>query len=78
MQSHSGMIDQHYPGMSYIAPGLPAIKEFVTTNRIPLPPEVIEHFARMQCNCMMGLFTDIHRAWLTIDSDIYVWSYEHG
>jgi len=27
---------------------------------------------------MMGLFTEINRAWLTIDSDIYVWAYEHG
>lgn len=27
---------------------------------------------------MMGLFTEINRAWLTIDSDIYVWTYEHG
>lgn len=25
---------------------------------------------------MMGLFPQIHRAWLTIDSDIYVWTYE--
>ena len=32
----------------------------------------------MQCNCMMGLFPDIKRAWLTIDSDIYVWIYEDG
>ncbi|KAL0269136.1 UNVERIFIED_CONTAM: hypothetical protein PYX00_006963 [Menopon gallinae] len=27
---------------------------------------------------MMGLFPEIHRAWLTIDSDIYIWTYEHG
>lgn len=26
----------------------------------------------MKCNCMMGLFPEIGRAWLTIDSDIYV------
>lgn len=32
----------------------------------------------MQCHCMMGLFTDINRAWLTIDSDIYLWTYESG
>ncbi|KAG7173878.1 Nuclear pore complex protein Nup155-like [Homarus americanus] len=32
----------------------------------------------MQCNCMMGLFPEINRAWLTIDSDIYVWIYEDG
>lgn len=32
----------------------------------------------MQCNCMMGLFPEINRAWLTIDNDIYVWLYEDG
>lgn len=32
----------------------------------------------MQCNCMMGLFPEIERAWLTIDSDIYVWVYKDG
>lgn len=25
---------------------------------------------------MMGLFPEINRAWLTVDSDIYVWTYE--
>ena len=41
--------------------------------RVPLPAELVEHFGHMQCNCMMGLFTEVERAWLTIDSDIYVW-----
>ena len=27
---------------------------------------------------MMGLFTEIDRAWLTIDSDIYLWTYDVG
>ena len=26
----------------------------------------------------MGLFPEIGRAWLTIDSDIYIWTYEHS
>ena len=30
----------------------------------------------MQRNCMMGLFLEISRAWLAIDSDIFVWNYE--
>lgn len=25
-----------------------------------------------KCHCMMGLFPEIGRAWLTIDSEIYV------
>ena len=44
-----------------------------SVKRVPLPAELVEHFGHMQCNCMMGLFTEVERAWLTIDSDIYVW-----
>ena len=32
----------------------------------------------MQCNCAMGLFPEINRAWLVIDSNIYAWNYENG
>ena len=46
--------------------------------RVPLPPELVDQFSTMQCNCAMGLFTRISRAWLTIDSDIFVWNYEDG
>uniref|UniRef100_T1ILK6 Nucleoporin Nup133/Nup155-like N-terminal domain-containing protein n=1 Tax=Strigamia maritima TaxID=126957 RepID=T1ILK6_STRMM len=28
----------------------------------------------MQSNCMMGFFPEIGRAWLTIDSDLFVWT----
>ncbi|CAL4122100.1 unnamed protein product, partial [Meganyctiphanes norvegica] len=49
-----------------------------TVRKEPLPSELMHHFQHMQCNCMMGLFPDISRAWLTIDSDIYVWLYEDG
>ena len=43
--------------------------------KVPLPPELVEHFGHMQANCMIGLFPQIERAWLTIDSDIYVWRF---
>ena len=26
----------------------------------------------------MGLFTNIGRAWLTIDADIFIWKYQSG
>ncbi|CAI8052459.1 Nuclear pore complex protein Nup155 [Geodia barretti] len=32
----------------------------------------------MQCNCAMGLMPEIRRAWLTVDSTIYLWKYEDG
>ncbi|XP_045519163.1 nuclear pore complex protein Nup154 [Pieris brassicae] len=47
-------------------------------NKVPLPPEIMEHFAHMQCHCLMGVFPEISRVWLAIDSNIYVWAFEHG
>ncbi|KAL4703015.1 hypothetical protein ACJJTC_010001 [Scirpophaga incertulas] len=47
-------------------------------NKVPLPPEIMEHFAHMQCHCLMGIFPEISRVWLAIDSNIYVWAFEHG
>ena len=44
--------------------------------KVPLPAELVEHFGHMQANCMIGLFPEIDRAWLTIDSDIYVWRFQ--
>ena len=46
--------------------------------KVPLPPELVEHFGHMQCNCMIGLFPELERAWLTIDSDIYAWRFSDG
>ncbi|KAK6639409.1 hypothetical protein RUM43_007682 [Polyplax serrata] len=78
LETCSGLNDYHYPSMEVLAPGVPNVKQVTTVSKVPLPPEVMEHFGHMQCHCMMGLFPEIHRAWLTIDSDIYIWSYEHG
>lgn len=40
--------------------------------------EILDATTDMQCNCLMGLFAEIKRAWLSIDSDIFVWNYEDG
>lgn len=32
----------------------------------------------MQCHCLMGVFPEISRVWLAIDSNIYVWAFENG
>ncbi|XP_073944058.1 nuclear pore complex protein Nup154 [Choristoneura fumiferana] len=56
----------------------PSLSQLKTLNKVPLPPEIMEHFAHMQCHCLMGVFPEISRVWLTIDSNIYVWAFEHG
>ncbi|XP_060597073.1 nuclear pore complex protein Nup155-like [Ruditapes philippinarum] len=76
--SVSGLHDFDYPSLLETGIGLDNLSEISNLKRVPLPPELVEQFGRMQCNCMMGLFPEIERAWLSIDSDIFVWKYEDG
>ncbi|EEZ97868.2 nuclear pore complex protein Nup154 [Tribolium castaneum] len=72
----SGLTDHDYPVLSGAPHALNSMIQIKTANKVPLPPEILEHFNHIQCHCMMGLFPEIKRAWLTVDSDFYVWSYE--
>ncbi|PFX30165.1 Nuclear pore complex protein Nup155 [Stylophora pistillata] len=74
----SGINDFDYPSLSSPSVGLAGLELVSLLKRVPLPSELMEQFNYMQCNCMMGLFPEIRRAWLTIDSNIYVWNYEDG
>ena len=73
----SGLNDHDYPSLSDRIQ-LPPLPELSLSKNLPLPPELVQQFSRMQCNCMLGLFPEINRAWLTIDSDVYVWNYQTG
>ncbi|GAB6032748.1 hypothetical protein CHUAL_011616 [Chamberlinius hualienensis] len=74
----SGLHDRDYPNLAEVGPGLSHLLEAVSVKRVPLPAELLEQFTHMQSNCMMGLFPEIGRAWLTVDSNIFVWSFEDG
>uniref|UniRef100_A0A803T7F9 Nuclear pore complex protein Nup155 n=1 Tax=Anolis carolinensis TaxID=28377 RepID=A0A803T7F9_ANOCA len=74
----SGMADMDYPLQGPGLLSIPNLPEISSIRRVPLPPELVEQFGHMQCNCMMGVFPEISRAWLTIDSDIFMWNYEDG
>ncbi|NWX18860.1 NU155 protein, partial [Aegotheles bennettii] len=74
----SGMSDMDYPLQGPGLLSIPNLPEISSVHRVPLPPELVEQFGHMQCNCMMGVFPEISRAWLTIDSDIFMWNYEDG
>ena len=69
----SGLQEPDYPSME--GSGL---NQRSMMRKVPLPAELVEHFGHMQCNCLIGLFPEIERAWLTIDSDIYVWRFADG
>lgn len=72
----SGLNDNDYPTLSGTAFALSNLTQIKTVNNIPLPSDIVDHLTHVQCHCMMGLFPEINRAWLTVDSDIYVWTYE--
>ncbi|XP_034458801.1 nuclear pore complex protein Nup155 isoform X2 [Hippoglossus hippoglossus] len=78
MPSLSGVSDMDYPLQGPGLVSVPNLPELSAVRRIPLPPELVEQFSHMQCNCMMGVFPEICRAWLTIDNDIFMWNYEDG
>uniref|UniRef100_A0A3B3CZA3 Nuclear pore complex protein Nup155 n=1 Tax=Oryzias melastigma TaxID=30732 RepID=A0A3B3CZA3_ORYME len=78
MPSLSGGSDMDYPLQGPGLLSVPNLPELSALRRVPLPPELVEQFSHMQFNCMMGVFPEISRAWLTIDNDIFMWNYEDG
>lgn len=78
MATASGLKKDDYQQMGSLVMGLLDVQQVATVNKIPIPSEVVEHFRHIKCHCMMGLFAEIGRAWLTIDSDIYIWTYENS
>ncbi|XP_075151882.1 nuclear pore complex protein Nup154 isoform X2 [Haematobia irritans] len=76
MATSSGLNDYDYQPLSNLSMGQKQLNQLQTVGKIPIPPEILEHFKHIKCHCMMGLFPEIGRAWLTIDSEIYIWTYE--
>uniref|UniRef100_A0A182QXT3 Nucleoporin Nup133/Nup155-like N-terminal domain-containing protein n=1 Tax=Anopheles farauti TaxID=69004 RepID=A0A182QXT3_9DIPT len=74
----SGLSDQDYQQLNSLSMGFKELNQLCTVNKVPIPSEIMEHFNHIKCHCMMGLFPEIGRAWLTIDSDLYIWTYENA
>lgn len=76
--TYSGQTDTDYPSLSSSLPALAGLPYLGPVTHTPLPPELLQEFDNLQCNCAMGLLPEVRRAWLTIDSTIYMWNYEDG
>uniref|UniRef100_A0A182SGI2 Nucleoporin Nup133/Nup155-like N-terminal domain-containing protein n=1 Tax=Anopheles maculatus TaxID=74869 RepID=A0A182SGI2_9DIPT len=74
----SGLSDFDYQQLSNLSMGFKDLNQLCTVNKVPIPSEIMEHFNHIKCHCMMGLFPEIGRAWLTIDTDLYIWTYENA
>lgn len=74
----TGLYDNDYPNLAEIALTIKSLTNLQTLETIPLPSELTNQFVHAQQNCEMGLFSEINRAWLTIDSNIYLWAYDNA
>ncbi|KAI6220995.1 hypothetical protein M3Y99_01570000 [Aphelenchoides fujianensis] len=68
----SGNMDEDYRELERLG-----IQEFLHTRNAPLPRELREQLDRMQSNCGFGLFPLLSRAWLTVDTDLFLWNFEN-
>jgi nuclear pore complex protein Nup155 len=76
--SVSGLRDSDYPNLKDFAATMRSVHHISGVTTIPLPASLVEQFNHMQQNCDMGLFPEIGRAWLTIDSNIILWAYDNA
>ncbi|XP_017059277.1 nuclear pore complex protein Nup154 [Drosophila ficusphila] len=73
----SGLNDYDYQSLSFLkSDETHNLQQLRTVTKSAIPNEILEHFKHMKCHCTMGLFPEIGRAWLTIDSEIYIWTYD--
>lgn len=73
--SLSGLQDIDYPNQLNLSHKVPIISNII---KVPLPTEILEQFRNMQHNCSLGIFPEISRAWLTVDSCIFFWAYDNA
>ncbi|CAI4231980.1 unnamed protein product [Auanema sp. JU1783] len=50
--------------------------EFLLKRKLPIPEELKLQIKNMRSQFSMGLFTEISRAWVIVDHDIFMWNYE--
>lgn len=56
----------------------PARQDVVLRRRVPLPSALRDQYAYLESKCFIGLLPEIHRAWFTIDSRLFLWDYAGG
>ncbi|XP_020807415.1 nuclear pore complex protein Nup155 [Drosophila serrata] len=75
----SGLNDYDYQSLSFLkSDETHNLQQLRTVTKAGIPKEILEHFKHIKCHCTMGLFPEIGRAWLTIDSEIYIWTFNQA
>ncbi|KAJ3126506.1 hypothetical protein HK100_010209 [Physocladia obscura] len=60
----------------YLTSGEPLLELVERERTIPLPDVLYEQYDFLQCRCFLGLFPEVHRAWITIDHQLFLWNYD--
>ncbi|KAF2098698.1 nuclear pore complex protein [Rhizodiscina lignyota] len=80
-------VDARYPDLdTYIIQGISsdydistspsgAMAPFQRMKTYALPDKIFEQYNQAQVHTMMGLFAELHHAWLSIDNALYLWDY---
>lgn len=71
--TRSGLIDGDYPQFNN---SFSRLKQLRSIKKVPLPRQILQH--QNFSYCRMGLFPEISRAWMVLDTDIFIWDFEHG
>jgi nuclear pore complex protein Nup155 len=50
---------------------------FQKTKLYEIPDRIFEQYNTAEVSTMMGLFADLHHAWIAIDNGLYIWDYTH-
>ncbi|XP_075250052.1 nuclear pore complex protein Nup155-like [Convolutriloba macropyga] len=54
------------------------LKQLSVAKHVPIPADILSEFPKMQAHCVSGFFPLISRAWIAIDSTLYIWNYVDG
>lgn len=50
---------------------------FEVIEKHPIPKTIADAISKAECDCRMGIFPEINRAWFTIDNSFYLWDYNN-
>lgn len=66
----------HHPLLFFLPFQWPPLVEVAETRQ--LPPMLIERYnaAAGEGTALCGIFSDIHRAWATVDNSFFVWRFD--
>jgi nuclear pore complex protein Nup155 len=61
----------------YDIPVAPAWSPFEKSKSFEIPEKILEQLNQAHMSTKLGLFSELHHAWATVDNVLYIWDYTH-